>query len=94
MAEDEEEDEKGVTSMSSAALTRMVRMDGKLDALIEAHENQLAWWSKALTLIMNPSRNFLILVGLVAVGGGAMSVGEVAAAFGYGECECEEEPQD
>lgn len=94
------DEEEGGTLMSERGLTRMVRMDGKLDVAIEklgeladAHEASMAWWGKALTLLMNPSRNFLILFGMIILGGGAISASEFATAMGWGDCECEDVPK-
>lgn len=97
-----EGDEEGTgTTMSEAALVRLERMDGKLTTVIEklgdlteAHEAHSAWWSKALSLLMNPSRNFLVLVGMLILGGGLISASEFATALGLGDCECEEEASD
>lgn len=87
------DEEESITSMSDAALVRMLRMDGKLDIVVEklgdlvdAHEAQLAWWTKALTLVLNPSRNFLVLVALIVLAGGAVSANELAS-LAWGECE-------
>ena len=99
MAGEAEEEGEGLTTMSDAALARLIRMDGKLGTVVEklgeltdATEAQLAWKTKALTLLMNPSRNFLILVALMVLAGGAVSANEMASLmFGDCDCECDEE---